>query len=132
MTYLLDTNACIIYLNGTNDGLVKRLLSTPPRALAMSSLTFAELRFGAATSSRPRANQARVKAFAAELRCIPFDEACAARFGTLKASLWAAGTPIPDFDVGIAATALVHDRALVSADRHMRSVPDLMLEDWTS
>ena len=48
-----------------------------------------------------------------------------------KARLLDAGRPIPDFDIGIASTALSLGLVLVSADRHMQEISNLDVEDWT-
>ena len=130
MSYLLDTNICIHYLNGDNKILVERILELGPEPLAVSTLSLAELHFGAARSARPEANRERIRFFVRELPALDFDQACAARFGRMKASLATAGQLIPDFDVAIAATAFASGRTLVSHDRHMKRIPGLPLEDW--
>lgn len=128
--FLLDTNTCIHYLNGTDAGLTRRVLAAGPDRLAVSALTAGELHFGAARSSRPRENRDRLAAFFRELAVIPFDAQCGAHFGRIKAELLGRGRPIPDFDVGIAATAAATGRTLVSTDAHMGEVPGLPLQDW--
>lgn len=131
MRYLLDTNTCIYYLNApVPTGLVERFQTLGPEALALSTITVAELAFGAERSSRAAANRRRVALFTAELRCLPFDERCAERFGGLKASVQAGGVSLADFDAAIAATAQVHGLTLVSHDRALLAIPGLDLEDW--
>lgn len=51
--FLLDTNTCIHYLNGSDAVLTRRVLAAGPDQLAVSALTAGELHFGAARSSRP-------------------------------------------------------------------------------
>jgi tRNA(fMet)-specific endonuclease VapC len=128
--YLLDTNTCIYYLNGSHEELTRRVLAAGPDQLAISALTVAELRFGAARSSKPEANRERLVAFCQELTILPFDRLCGEHFGRLKAELFGKGRPIPDFDVGIAATAIVSRRTLVSADAHMGEIDELLRENW--
>ena len=130
--YLLDTNACIYYLNGTYPELVRRVLAEGPGALAVSSISVAELHFGAERSGRAGANLARIQALLRELRTVPFSSACAARFGRVKAELMAAGTPIADFDIAIASTALAMGFTVVTNDLDFRRVPGLAVETWTS
>ncbi len=132
MSYLLDTNVCIYYLNGDDEELVERILALGPEPLAISTLSLAELHFGAVGSARPEANRERIAAFVHELPTLSFDDVCAEHFGRIKATLAGAGQPIPDFDVAIAATAFAHGRVLVSSDRHMSRIQGLPLEDWTS
>ena len=132
MRFLLDTNACIHFLNGTNDRLVRRILDAGPGKAAISSITLAELHFGAARSVRAEANLERVEAFADELASYPFDDDCAARFGRIKARLLAEGRPAPDFDLAIAAVAMTYGLTVVTADRHFAEVPGLAAVDWTT
>lgn len=131
MSYLLDTNTCIYYLNQSHPNVVARLSEAGSDGVAVSSLTVAELYFGAERSGRPQANRDRLGVFLREIRSLPFDDRCGERFGRLKAERLAAGRPVPDFDVAIAATALVHGLTLVSRDRHVTAVPGLAVEDWT-
>lgn len=132
MSYLLDTSTCVYYLNGSRPRVVERILASGPDRLAISSLTLAELLLGAARSSRPEANRARVAAFAREVGTVTFDDRCGEHFARIKAALLAAGRPIPDFDTAIAATAFAHGATLVSSDRHMAAVAGLPLEDWAA
>lgn len=128
--FLLDTNTCIYYLNGTHEELTRRVLASGPDQLAISALTVAELRFGAARSSKRKANRERLVTFFGELEILPFDRLCGEHFGRLKAELLSRGRPIPDFDLGIAATAVATGRTLVSADTHMKEIDDLQSENW--
>jgi tRNA(fMet)-specific endonuclease VapC len=129
--FLLDTNACIHFLNGASDLLTHRILEAGPGNIAVSSITLAELHFGAARSARAEVNLERVEAFAEELVSYPFDDECAARFGRIKAESLSAGRPIPDFDLAIAAVAMTQGLTVVTADRHFAEVPGLESADWT-
>lgn len=131
MTFLLDTNICIQYLNRRHPEVTRRIAAAGPDRLVVSSLTVAELHFGAARSGRPEANRERLTVFLDELRSVSFDDRCGERFGRLKAERLAVGRPIPDFDLAMAATALVHGYGVVSSDRHLSSLPGVMVEDWT-
>ena len=128
--YLLDTDTCIYYLNGTHEELTRRILACGPDQLGVSALTVAELRFGAARSSRPEANRERLGTFFGELEIVAFDRLCGEQFGRMKAELLSRGRPIPDFDLGIAATAVATGRTLVSADAHMEEIAGLQRESW--
>ena len=46
MRYLLDTNVCVVYLNGRSSSVCDRLLATPAEDVAVCSVVKAEL-FGA-------------------------------------------------------------------------------------
>lgn len=129
--YLLDTNACIRILNGSSAILVSRLRRQAPTDIRLSSVTRAELIFGARRSARVAENLGLLAAFFAPLISLPFDDACAEHYGVLRASLAAAGRPIGPNDMLIAATALAHDLTLVSHNvREFSRVANLKLEDW--
>jgi tRNA(fMet)-specific endonuclease VapC len=129
--FLLDTNACIHFLNGASDRLVQRILDAGPGNVAVSSITLAELHFGAARSGKSDSNLERVESFAEELVSYPFDDECAARFGRIKAEMLSAGRPTPDFDLAISAVAMAHGLTVITADRHFAEVPGLESADWT-
>ncbi len=63
MKWLLDTNACIRYLNGRSDSLRKRLHAADPAQVAVCSVVKAELFFGAMRSRNPDAALAAQKLF---------------------------------------------------------------------
>ena len=130
MSYLLDTNVCIYYLNGDDQELVERILELGPEPLAISTLSLAELHFGAARSVRPGSNRGRIEALVRELRTLRFDDDSAEYFGRIKARLASSGELIPDFDIAIAATAFAHGRVVVSNDQHMARIPGLPVENW--
>jgi tRNA(fMet)-specific endonuclease VapC len=48
MTYLLDTNTCIKFLNGQSDSIRKNIESSNPESLALCAVVKAELLYGAA------------------------------------------------------------------------------------
>ena len=47
MRYLLDTNVCVMYLNGRSTSVRERLLSVPLEDIAVCSVVKAELFYGA-------------------------------------------------------------------------------------
>ena len=50
----------------------------------------------------------------------------AEHYARLFVQLKRAGTPVPDNDLWIAATALEHDLRLITRDRHFDSIPQLL------
>ena len=81
MKYLLDTNACIAYLNGRHPAVVNRIRTTAPADLAISTVVVAELRYGADRSARPKENHARIDVLVAEIQPLDFDLDSAAAYG---------------------------------------------------
>jgi tRNA(fMet)-specific endonuclease VapC len=129
--YLLDTNACIRVLNGSSGPLIGRLRRQAPSEIRISSVTRAELLYGARRSARVAENLRLLAVFFAPLVSLPFDDACAEHYGALRASLSAAGKPIGPNDLLIAATALAHDLTLVTHNlREFSRVTGLRVEDW--
>jgi predicted nucleic acid-binding protein len=60
---------------------------------------------------------------------LPFDAAVAKVFGRVRALLEAAGTPLDDADLQIAATALHHGLELVTGNvRHFERIPELRID----
>ena len=57
---------------------------------------------------------------------LPFDAETAEIYGRLCAALWDAGTPVEDFDVMIAATAVQHGLEVVTANvRDFGRIPEV-------
>ncbi|MDP9373953.1 MAG: type II toxin-antitoxin system VapC family toxin, partial [Chloroflexota bacterium] len=53
------------------------------------------------------------------------------RYGTLRAELEAAGTPLAEPDLRIASIALTHDLTLVTGNlRHFGRISGLAVENW--
>jgi tRNA(fMet)-specific endonuclease VapC len=131
VTYLLDTNACIIYLKGHNAQLRQRIETTPITDIMVCSVVKAELYFGAMKSANPDRNYQLQRDFMSQFESLPFDDAAATVFGTIRATLEAAGTPIGAYDLQIASIALAHDLILVTHNlREFQRVDNLKLEDW--
>ncbi len=131
MTHLLDTNICIAYLNGTDDSVRERLLDLSPRDVAICSVVKAELIFGARKSERVQSNLARLETFFAPLRSLPFDDAAAQWYGSIRNQLENAGSPIGANDLLIASIGRAHDAIVVTRNEgEFRRVPGLRVETW--
>jgi len=62
---------------------------------------------------------------------LPFDDACAAEYGLLRADLTSRGTPIGSNDLMIAAIARVHDLIVTTNNVDVFArVVGLRVEDW--
>jgi tRNA(fMet)-specific endonuclease VapC len=131
MPYLLDTNACVRYLNGRSEALRRRLDGAKAREIFICSIVKAELFFGAAKSTDPEKALALQKKFVDRFASLPFDDEAAVAYARLRAFLERAGTPIGANDLLIAAMAVAKGLTLVThnVDEFLR-VPDLQVEDW--
>ena len=131
MIFLLDTNTCILYLNGRAPSVRERLQQTPPSLITVCAVVKAELYAGAAKTQDPTRTRARQERFLSAFVSLPFDDAAADIYGDLRATLERAGTPIGAYDLQIAAIALARDCTLVTHNtREFARVPDLSLDDW--
>ena len=129
--YLLDTNVCVRILNGRSQRVVRRLRQVKPSRVALCSLVKAELIHGARKSRDVAANIRNLRRFFEPFQSFPFDDRCAEAYGTLRAELERAGTPIGENDLLIAATALTNDLILVTHNqREFSRIVGLELEDW--
>jgi tRNA(fMet)-specific endonuclease VapC len=63
MRYLLDTNVCVMYLNGRSDLVRERILSTPTQDMAVCSVVKSELFYGAMKSNNPTRTLERQQQF---------------------------------------------------------------------
>lgn len=132
MMYLLDTDTCVFALRGSKSA-VERLSVVDAEAAAISVITLAELRYGAACSARPEANHQVVDDFASGVIVLGLDDEIARTFGDLKAQLRERGALIDDFDLLIAATARHYRLTLITHNLdHFHRIPELQLEDWVS
>ena len=114
MIYTLDTNTCIRYINGRAPQLRVKIPTVPAHDIVVCSLVRAELFFGAAKSQTPAASLANQQKFLQPYATLPFDDAAAAVYGVIRATLEKSGTPIGSNDTLIAAIALAHNLILVT------------------
>ena len=63
MKYLLDTNICIFVIKRKPALVLQRFLQRSPDEVAISSVTLAELRYGADKSALPAQNHAALNSF---------------------------------------------------------------------
>jgi tRNA(fMet)-specific endonuclease VapC len=131
VTHLLDTNACVGYLNGRAVRVRNKLATMPPGAVAVCSVVKAEMYAGAMKSNDPTRTRSAQQTFFNQFLSLPFDDAAASVYGIIRAHLEAAGTPIGPYDLQIAAIALANNLTLVTHNtREFSRVPGLVLEDW--
>jgi tRNA(fMet)-specific endonuclease VapC len=131
MTYMLDTNACIRYLNGRAPSIRERLESLEPEDVVVCAVVKAELFYGANRSQNPQRSLERQKHFLQPFLSLPFDDAAATAYAQIRADLAAKGTPIGPNDLLIAAIAVANDVTLVTHNvREFSRVLDLKIEDW--
>jgi tRNA(fMet)-specific endonuclease VapC len=127
--FMLDTDTVSYALRGT-PVVVEKLIAHRRADLGLSSVTLAELRFGANKRDSKKIHRA-IDAFLTGVDVLPFDVAAADRFGAIAATLSESGEPIGQMDTLIAAHALALGAVLVTNNqRHFSKVRGLKLENW--
>jgi predicted nucleic acid-binding protein len=126
MTYLLDTDWVISFLNGRPEAveLVRHLADD---GIAISIITYGEVYEGLLGGPSTAERRAQFDEFVARVDVIAPDLDIASRYADVRLQLRQQGLLIPDNDMWIAATARAYDLTLVSRDDHFRRIPDLRL-----
>lgn len=131
MRYLLDSNACIVFLNKRSDKLKQRLELCQAQQVVLCSVVKAELFYGAMKSQHPIASLAKAENFCAHFQSLPFDDKAALVYGKIRSELSVIGKPIGANDFMIAAIALANDITLITHNtREFSRVSGLLFEDW--
>src|SRR3970282_217614 len=127
--YMLDTDTVSFALRGQGR-VAARLLEHRPSQLCISSITLAELRFGA-EARRSRKLHSLISAFVEAVALAAFDQPAAERFAAVAASLARRGEPIGTFDTLMAAHALSLGVTFVTNNaKHFGRVVGLQTEIW--
>ncbi|MEZ4526283.1 MAG: type II toxin-antitoxin system VapC family toxin [Desulfobacterales bacterium] len=131
MKYLLDTNACIHYLNHEDSPVRKRMELMLSDDVVICSVVKAELWFGANKSRRRADTMDSLEFFFRTLSSLFFDDKSALIYGKIRAELATAGRPIGPNDLMIAAIAMANDITLVTHNTgEFSRVKGLKTEDW--
>jgi tRNA(fMet)-specific endonuclease VapC len=130
MKFLLDTDICIYALK-QHRVVLDHLLSQSRSDVAISVITEAELRTGAAKSEAPTKTLRLVENFLRPLEIVEFTSGDAVAYAGVRAKLERSGTPIGPLDTLIAAQAVARKLVLVSNHkREFGRVAGLRIENW--
>jgi tRNA(fMet)-specific endonuclease VapC len=131
VSWLLDTNVCIAFLNERDAALARRLRAVDPEDVRLCSVVKAELLYGARASARVAENLSTLARFFGAFDSLPFDDSAAEQYGVLRAQLRREGRQIGANDLLIAAIALANDATLVTRnDSEFRRVAGMRVETW--
>jgi tRNA(fMet)-specific endonuclease VapC len=135
-TYLLDTNACIALINGTEINVRRRFKRAVAResVILLSSIVAFELWYGVAKSQRKDSNTQRLETFlGGPLEWVLFDEDDARAAGTVRAELETVGRPVGAYDVLLAGQSRRRGATLVTSNtKEFARVQGLKWEDWAA
>ncbi|URK18303.1 tRNA(fMet)-specific endonuclease VapC [Thalassospira sp. GO-4] len=130
LRFMLDTNICI-YVIKNRPASCREKFRTHSGAMAISSVTLAELIYGAMKSAKPESNLRTIEEFAARLSVLDFDTDAAGHYGDIRSTLEREGNVIGPYDMMIAGHARSHGLILVTNNtREFERVDGLRLENW--
>ena len=124
---ILDTSAVSSLLTG-DPGIDEVLAGKDRHALPV--ITIGEYRFGWRGSARRKQLGFLLESLIRESRVLVVEERTTREYASIRFALRAAGTPVPDNDVWIAALARQHDEPIVSRDRHFDLVEGVTRVGW--
>jgi tRNA(fMet)-specific endonuclease VapC len=128
--YLLDTNTVIYFFKGQGS-VAQNLLTCHSSDIAISAIVYYELKVGIAKSTAPHKRAEQLSSFISQVDVLPFAEKESDIAASIRAKLEQSGTPIGPLDTLIAATALAHNRILVTRNTaEFSRVLGLNLLDW--
>lgn len=129
--YLLDTNICIYIKNHRPVEVLARFAKLPPGKVAMSAITYGELRFGAERSSKSKESQVILEQLITLIPVLPLDKTVSEHYGIIRQHLQVSGKPIGNNDLWIASHALASKLMLVTNNvAEFEHVPGLRVENW--
>jgi tRNA(fMet)-specific endonuclease VapC len=128
--FMLDTNICIYVMTNRLPQVSGRFTAASGR-MCISTITLAELHYGAERSTRKATNRRAIEEFVGGIAVLPFSEDAAAHFGQIRAALERAGTPASSPDILIAAHARNEGSILVTNNRReFDRIEGLRVENW--
>jgi len=131
LKYLLDANACIVYIRNSQSGVRHKLELLPKSEIAVCSIVKAEMFYGSMKSQNPKGSLAVQQKFFKQFNSLPFDDEAALIFGEIRADLAKKGMLIGAYDLQIAAIALANDLTLITHNtKEFGRIGNLKIEDW--
>ena len=132
LKYMLDTNI-VIYVIKHKPLEVRERFNSVFSQICVSSITVAELVYGAENSAQPEHNLMVVENFLSRLQVLDYGTEAAIQYGNIKAYLKKLGQLISDNDLHIAAHARSKGFILVTNNtKEFNRVPALQLDNWVS
>jgi tRNA(fMet)-specific endonuclease VapC len=132
-TYLLDSDIAIELLRGRNVHVPAQLASRNRNAIFLSTVTVAELMFGAVKSRKSQESITICRRSCSAFQLVEVDREAGERSGFIRADLEGRGERIGAYDVLIAGIALARGHVLATHNvREFGRVTGLQIEDWAA
>jgi tRNA(fMet)-specific endonuclease VapC len=127
---MLDTDTSSYLIRENDASLAEKIMGHEKDHFCISSVTYAELRFGALKKGSEKLNS-RIRHFIGLVHIIDFGNGAAEEYAKIRLALEKNGTPIGNLDMLIASCAIAMGAVLVTNNqRHFSLVPGLVLENW--
>ena len=131
MKYLLDTNICIYIINEHPSSILDTLCSKRPNEISISSITIAELHYGAERSQNTHQNRIAILEFLLPFSLLDFDQRAASCYGKIREKLESKGTPVGPMDLLLASQATAYNLIFVTNNiKEFKRIDNLRLENW--
>ena len=131
MKYMLDTNVCIDYMRGTDQGIKNRLLACKEDELCISSITLSELLYGVNRSSNLVKNRNALYKLLVKIEVIDYGTEASEFYGIIRNELVRRGMVIGALDMLIAAHAMSNKLVLITHNTaEFGRISGLEIEDW--
>lgn len=132
LTFMLDTNIAIHVIKQRPIAALNKFNQYASR-ICVSSITVAELYFGAENSQNIAKNLVQVDDFLSRLIILDYDSQAASHYGNIYADLTKKGNVISENDMHIAGHARSRGLILVTNNlREFERVEGLRLDNWVS
>ena len=129
--YILDTNICIYIIKKKPIEVLNVLKKKSKKDIYISSITVAELQYGAEKSKYVDKNRVSLIEFLSIFNIINFDDKDAVEFGRIKTYLEKIGKIIGPMDLLISAQAKSKNMILVTNNiKEFERIDGLVLENW--
>ena len=133
LKYLLDTDVFSLMVKGQDAAINTRLQSLAKGEGILSVITAGEFYYGVAHAPVSALRDQRAQRLLDFFGLLPLDGEVATRYGTVRAELRRAGTPIGPNDLWLAAQALAHGLVMVTRNaREFKRVKGLKVETWAN
>ena len=131
MKYLLDTNVCIKYLNGSSESIKNHIEKRHPSDIVICSVVKSELYAGAYKSKKRKKTLDKLRIFFSPIKSLPYTDEAADVYGNIRADLEKKGTSIGPYYLQIASIAVLNDLILVTHNvREFSRIEELRIEYW--
>jgi tRNA(fMet)-specific endonuclease VapC len=131
LRYMLDTNICIYLMRHHPPEVIQRFAQCDYGDVVMSSITLAELRFGARVSPQRAKEDRALAGLIEDVPALPFEERAADAYAAVRAAVRERRRDA--LDRLIAAHAIAADCVLVTNNEaDFRDYPGLRLENWVA